>query len=542
MKRMKKILSILLSVVMVMAMGITAFAGDSDASGEGQTPTTYSVTITNATGTYKIYQVFTGDLDAATKTLSNVKWGKDVDSFEYTTKDAQEATGDKPAEEAKKSDNASEIAEYLATKNNNSAVAKDFAKTAIDNVKAESNSGKATATDETATFTGLAAGYYVVKNISVGDDESYTEYILQVVGNVEVKNKADVPEFEKKVKDTNDTTGVTTDWQDSADYDIGDVIPFRLKGTIADNYDEYSTYYYAFHDQEETGLTFKEITSVYVMNGTQKKELTADQYEVKKTGFSDECSFEVVFSNLKALKDENGAEIVNANSEIYVEYTSTLNDEAVLGSQGNVNKAKLEFSNNPNGEKKGETPWDNVIVFTYKVVIDKVDDSNQPLTGAEFTLTKKVAKKDSDGNVEKDQSGNTVYEVTTVDVVKSNDDTEFTFKGLDDGQYILTETVTPAGFNTIDPITFTVTADHKIEWTTEDRTDVLKELKGDKVTGEITFTCDETEGSLTATVINKKGSVLPSTGGIGTTIFYVVGAILMIGAGVILVSRRRVNK
>ncbi len=541
MKRMKKILSILLSVVMVMAMGITAFAEEDNASGEGQTGTTYSVTITNATGTYEIYQVFTGDLDAATKTLSNVKWGKDVDSFEYTTKDAQEATDNKPAEEAKKSDNASEIAEYLATKTDDSAVAKDFAKTAIDNVNG-SNSGTATATDGTAIFTNLKAGYYVVKNTSVKDDESYTEYILQVVGNVEVKNKADVPEFEKKVKDTNDTTGVTTDWQDSADYDIGDVIPFQLKGTIADNYDEYSTYYYAFHDQEETRLTFKEIKSVYVKNGDQKTELTAGQYDLKTTGFSDGCSFEVVFNNLKTLVDENNNKIVKATSEIYVEYTSTLNDSAVLGSQGNVNKAKLEFSNNPNGDGHGTTPWDNVIVFTYKVVIDKVDDSDQPLTGAEFTLTKKVAKKDSDGNVVNGQDGKPEYDAKTVAVVKSDEGTKFTFKGLDDGQYILTETVTPAGFNTIDPITFTVTADHKIEWTTEERTDVLKELKGDKVTGEISFTSDETEGSLTATVINKKGSVLPSTGGIGTTIFYVVGAILMIGAGVILVSRRRVNK
>ncbi len=550
MKRMKKILSILLSVVMVMAMGITAFAGDGDASGEGQTgttaSTTYSVTITNATGTYEIYQVFTGDLsvDATTgaKTLSNVAWGKDVNKFTYTTKDATDS------EDVKTSDNASEIAEYLAAKVDDNAVAKDFAEKAIKNVKSGSKSGTATATatDETekpkATFTGLAAGYYVVKNISVGDDESYTEYILQVVGDVEVKNKADVPELEKKVKDTNDTTGTTTDWQDSADYDIEDVIPFRLKGTIADNYDAYSTYYYAFHDQEETGLTFKEITSVYVKNDDKETKLTTEQYELKTTGLTDKCSFEVVFSDLKTLVDENNNKIVNAGSEIYVEYTSTLNKQAVLGNQGNVNKAKLEFSNNPNGAGHGTTPWDNVIVFTYKVVIDKVDDSNQPLTGAEFTLTKKVAKKDSDGKVVTDQSGNTVYEVTTVAVVKSDEGTKFTFKGLDAGQYILTETETPAGFNTIDPITFTVTATHEIVWTTQNRTDVLTDLKGDKVTGEITFTSDKSDGSLTATVINKKGSVLPSTGGIGTTIFYVVGAILMIGAGVILVSRRRVNK
>ncbi len=544
MKRMKKILSVLLSVVMVMAIGITAFA-EGDSASAATSTSNYSVTINNATGKYEIYQVFAGDLSVGSstgvKTLSNVKWGKDVNAFEYTIKDADTTaqTAEQRGTDAKK------IAEYLATKNNDSVVAKDFAEKAINNKKTGSNSGIATAnTNGKATFTGLSAGYYVVANTSVGISESYTEYILQVVGNVTVENKADVPELEKKVKDKNDTTGTTTEWQDSADYDIGDVIPFQLKGTIADNYDAYTSYYYAFHDVEESGLTFKEISEVYVMNNNQKTVVPANQYTLKTDSQvfetaeeAEKCSFEIVFSDLKNLKGTDGNAItINKDSEIYVEYTSTLNNKAVLGNQGNVNKAKLEFSNNPNGNGKGETPWDNVIVFTYKVVINKVDAKNQPLKGAEFTLSKQVAKTINDDGSVKD------YELKTVQVAKNSEGTVFTFSGLDDGTYILTETVTPKGFNTIEPITFTVTAKHDITWQGTNKTSVLTKLSGDKLSGEITLTSKLSDGSLTATVVNKEGTVLPSTGGIGTTIFYVVGAILMIGAGVVLVSRRRANK
>lgn len=537
MKRMKKILSVLLSVVMVMAMGITAFAEDGSASGTTQT---YSVTISNATGEYEIYQVFAGDLsvdsDTEAKTLSNVKWGKDVNVFEYTINDVDPTTS---IAEQKGSD-AQKIAEYLAAKSNDSAVAKDFAKTAIDNVKTDLNSGRAqTKKDGTATFTNLTAGYYVVKNTSVGESESYTEYILQVVGDVTVNNKADVPTSEKKVKDINDSTDSTdiaaTGWQDSADYDIGDEVPFQLKGTIADNYDAYTSYYYAFHDIESEGLTFKEIKSVYVMNnGSDRTELTKNQYTLKKNttegAITDNCSFELIFDDLKTLKKDDGTALVNEDSQIFVEYTSTLNAKAVPGSQGNPNTMHLEFSNNPNGEGKGTTPNDTVIVFTYKVVINKVNENGDPLTGADFKLEKQ-AKNGNWAEVDKDRKS----------VSNATDGTKncvFTFTGLDDGVYRLTEITTPTGFNTIDQIIFTVTADHD----TLSDSPQLSKLSGEKKSGEITLTSNKDAGSLTSDVVNKEGSILPSTGGIGTTIFYVVGAVLMIGAGVILVSRRRANK
>ncbi len=529
MKKMKKLFALVATVATCLALGATSV----NAEGE-ETPTTYSVTINNATGTYEIYQVFSGDLtvEGETKTLSNVQWGKDVNEFTYTTKDA---TG---TEQATTSNVASEIAEYLATKTNDSTVAKDFAEKAIANVKTNpaSSSGTATATEGKATFSSLAAGYYVVRNTSVGTEESYTKYILQVVGNVEVNNKASVPSFEKKVKDTNDSTGDTSDWQDSADYDIGDEVPFQLTGTVASTYDSYKQYYFAFHDVEEQGLTFKEIKSVYVLNGKIKTELNSTDYTLKTTELTDGCTFEVIFSNLKNIT------AVKGGSKIVVEYTSTLNDKAEVGNQGNVNKAKLEFSNNPNEEQSGETkprtgetPWDNVIVFTYKTVINKVDADENALAGAKFTLKK--VKVDSEGK----STGEVVktYEYSEKDTVGT---TTFTFNGLDDGTYVLEETETPSGYNTIEPITFTVNADHTITWDGTNRTDVLTSLTGTKVTGEITLTPSEDKGTLSTNVINKKGTILPSTGGIGTTVFYVTGAILMLGAGVLLVSRKRVSK
>lgn len=187
-------------------------------------------------------------------------------------------------------------------------------------------------------------------------------------------------------------------------------------------------------------------------------------------------------------------------------------------------KAKLQYSNNPNDEQggengpTGETPWDNVIVFTYKTVINKVDDKNQPLKGAEFTLSKKM----KDGSTK------------TVAVVKNDEGTTFTFNGLDDGDYVLSETVTPAGYNKIDDITFTVTANHAIEWDGTGRTDVLTSLSGDKKSGsaEFTMTASKADGSLTSNVVNKPGSSLPETGGMGTIVLYAAGAVLVIAAGV----------
>lgn len=505
-KAMKKLMAALLAVAMVCAMAIPAFA-DGSSSTSTAAVIKYTITAPKNGHTYEIYQIFTGDYStdaAGTAKLANIKWGANG------TGTAGEAVGQTILDELSK-----------------------VSSSASDKAKLDVIEKYVTLTSPVETITNggtadVVGGYYLIKDKdgSLSGSEPYTTYLVSVVGNVTINPKSSaVPEFKKKLKDTNDSTGDVSDWQDSADYDIGDDIPFRLQGTVPADYDSYSKYYYAFHDKEEKGLTFDPSTVKVYLGDENGKIIPDTDYKVlaKKDGTTsdNDCTFEIVFDDLKKVTG------VTANSIITVTYKSQLNENAVLGAHGNVNKAKLEYSNNPRGDGKGETPWDNVIVFTYKVVVNKVDQDNHPLEGAEFTLTKKIA------------GGTEVVKTMTID---GSDKSLFTLSGLDDGEYTLTETVTPANYNTISPITFTVNATHEIEWDSiSTRDNVLTSLTGDKKVGEITFDVDKTAGSLSTNVINNIGTTLPGTGGIGTTIFYVIGGGLMVAAAILLITKKRME-
>ena len=513
MKHSKKLASLLLALVMALSLAVTAFADES---------TTYSITINNSTAghTYEAYQIFTGDLatnEAGNKVLSNIVWGSGVSEA------GQTALGDAAAK-----------AETLKTE----ADAKAFAKAVAPYLTTAAGSAN-TVTDGKYVISGLAAGYYLVKDQDgslTGDNDSYTEYIIQVVGNVTATPKSDVPEVQKKVKDINDSTDTTkTDWQDSADYDIGDSIPFQLKATLADNVSSYTTYKVVFHDTLSKGLTYNNDAKVYI-GGTETNGFTVTA-TVNADGTT---TLTVSCDDVKALN-------AVSSSAITVEYTAKLNENAVLGSAGNPNEVYLEYSNNPNksengNNETGETPKDVVIVFTYKTIINKVDSDNKPLTGAAFKLEKLIKGKDGAADTWTTVKEFTVDETTT----------SFTFSGLDDGQYKLTETKTPAGYNTIDPIYFVIEATHDETAdapTLKTLNAYLTDANGNKQTemkdGESVNidlgTVDLTAGSITTTVVNKSGSELPSTGGIGTTIFYVLGGVLVLAAVVLLVTKKRMS-
>lgn len=491
MKKVKRMLALLAAFALVLAMAVPAFA-----DGANQ----YTISVPEGSNhTYQVYQIFTGDYSSDGK-LSNIKWGQNSNS-----------RGDNVNIGDKVNENVLNQLAAVAAKPEEEKLA------VIEQYANLSENGMDTVSESKPIK--VAAGYYLFKDTTTGI--SGNTYIAEVVGNVSIKAKnSHVPGFEKKLKDTNDTEGTTTDWQDVADHDIGDAIPFKLEGTVPADYDaEYTSYYFAFHDEEEAGLTFNSNSiKVYVDDAEIKTG-----FEVK-TSTTDGCSFEVVFSDLKDI------EAVHAGSVIRVEYTSTLNPNAVIGGNGNLNKAQLEYSNNPRDtSSKDKTVWDNVVVFTYQVVVNKYANSvaeNNKLPGADFTLTKKL-------------NGDTTKVIAAV---KSPDGKQFTFKGLDDGEYTLTETVTPEGYNTIEPITFNVSANHEINWDgTGNRSALLESLTGNKGTGEITFTSDKGTGALTTDIINKSGTVLPSTGGMGTTVFYVVGGGLMAVAVVLLVTKKRME-
>ena len=506
MKHIKKLASLLLVLVMVFALATTAFAEE----------TTYSITINNSAKdhTYEAYQIFTGDLSGTT--LSNIVWGSGVSEA------GQTALGDAAAK-----------AETLKTE----ADAKAFAKAVAPYLTTAAGSAN-TVTDGKYVISGLAAGYYLVKDQDgslTGDADAYTEYIIKVVSDTTATPKSSVPTVEKKVKDTNDSTGVTSDWQDSADYDIGDSIPFQLKATLANNVSSYTTYKVVFHDTLSKGLTYNNDAKVYI-GGTETNGFTVTA-TVNADGTT---TLTVSCDDVKALGAGN-------SSVITVEYTAKLNENAVLGSAGNPNEVYLEYSNNPNksengNNETGETPKDVVIVFTYKTIINKVDSENKPLTGAAFKLEKLIKGKDGAADTWTTVKEFTVDETTT----------SFTFSGLDDGQYKLTETKTPAGYNTIDPIYFVIEATHDETAdapTLKTLNAYLTDANGNKQTemkdGESVNidlgTVDLTAGSITTTVVNKSGSELPSTGGIGTTIFYVLGGVLVLAAVVLLVTKKRMS-
>ena len=497
---MNKVLKGLVAVVSTAAMAVAGFAGAASATAD----TNYNITVPSGdTHTYSVYQVFTGDLSEGT--LSNIEAGRNFKTNNANGKSAAEA--------------AAEIAQVPASSDNTTKLAAitpyvDLTGPAFGEVSAN-------------TALPAPAGYYLLKDkAAVTGDDAATLFIVQVNGPVTVNRKADKPTFEKKVKDVNDSTGVKSDWQDSADYDVNDEVPFQLTATLPTNeadFAAYKTYKLVFHDQQSAGLTFKPETVVVKYEGTI---LNTESYTLGQNPTGGH-TFDITITNAKAVKDVNGSAItVAAGGKFTVEYTSTLNANAVIGAEGNPNEASLEFSNNPNvgGEgNTGETPTDKVIVFTYQLDINKTFNGGTP---DDNDLPKfKLYKFDSTTNDYTIDRG----EVT----ITKTEGGKYTasFKRVDDGEYKLVETHTPAGFNTAADTIFEITAGHDV--LSDNPT--LTSLKINQTDG------NKTNGTVQADVVNVKGSNLPSTGGMGTTILYAAGAAIVLVAafGIAFAVRRR---
>ena len=501
MKLFKKIAGFILAFAMILAIAMPSVVMADE---------TYTLTLDNTVKghTYEVYQIFTGKLSTKDhkKVLSDLAWGSGVKADAYTGITAK--------------DKANTLTDETK--------AKAFAKELVDENKLSDIKKTKESAAGFTVIDGLTAGYYLVKDKDgsvPGKDskhDSYTAYILQVVGNDSVKVKSDVPTSQKKVKDINDSeSSKMTGWQDSADWDIGDEIPFKIEGTLPKNYTEYRKYTLKFHDKEEKGLSFnKNSVKVFV----DEKEITdTSKYRVVTADLEDECTFEVIFDDMRSITEATNHSVVR------VEYTSTLNKHAVLGERGNKNTMHMEFSNNPNDEQGGdfgETPDDTVIVFTYKVDVNKVDEQGNKLTGAEFTLEKKIKDEPEDKWV-------------PIDKVTGTEDDLFEFKGIDDGEYRLTETQAPQNYDKLsESIYFTVKADHTIE----SNDPKLESFSGDINSGNVgtmEFTPNKSEGTLSTKVVNKPGSSLPETGGMGTTILYVAGAVMILAAGAFLVMQKK---
>lgn len=569
MKKIKSLAAILLSLTMLL-MAVPAFAAGA-----------YSITIQNDKEghTYEAYQIFAGDVasdeaqggNVEGPILSNVIWGNGVNGTALLA--ALQAAD---AEKYGGCETAADVAEALGAENAAAADAAAFAEIAalhLTNVEG-------TATEPVGgnyVINNLAAGYYLVKDQNgslEGDADTATEYIVQVLGNVTMEPKdSDIPTVEKKVSEEDyrldDGYGYT--YNDVADWDIGDSVPFKLIGSIPDM-SAYDTYEYIFTDTLSNGLTLQADTiKVYIarnpydqVNNYEPLVMGADYtLDVQNIGENGGGSFSIAFEDLKTNRYLTGA-----NKEEYhyviVTYDATLNTNAVIGLDGNPNSVDLQFSNDPNGDGLGRTQEDTVIVFTYELDGTKVDGANidTKLEGAEFVLLNGghtqvahiengklvgwVNLPDGYNNGNYEEIPYEVWEAfneTTNVIMTSTAEGVFGVSGLDDGTYYLMEIKAPTGYNLLDhdlEIVIAATTENGQTWDDGIPANALTALTISVDGGNAENGNAET-GAVALTVTNNQGATLPETGGMGTTLFYVIGGLLVIGAGILLIVRLRMR-
>lgn len=551
MNLLKKLLAVLTSFVMLMGICSTALA-------EGEK---YQLVIKKTVESeqqdeyeYLLYEMFIGDVALVNGeyVLSNIKWGKSVPTA------TQNKIYTELHLEAKDQD-----AEHVAKWVKDNGTAAFHKLQAIvgteDGTSLDSPTkmvyGQYTVGEETVYgfgVTGLVPGYYLVRNTKVPSEETYSDYIVQVVGkDILAEPKSAVPSSDKKTEEKNDSSNSLISSQNIADYDIGDTIPFTLTATLPENYANYGAYHLVFVDDICSGLTWDGSATIYYgASDTQgasiqftnvTNQVVPGSSETGVSSYANGTVWAYNIENLKTTKPE-----LKKGDVITIRYNSVLNSSAEITYDGNRNKYHINYSNNPTVQNQmGSTPDTVNIIFTYKAVFNKKDEQNNTLTGADFRLDKFIA---GDSGTDKTSAYGTEISGTWVDVTKLNSGTgalnpsksgsssgsTFIFSGLDAGLYRLTEITTPTGYNTMDPIEFKITAEHAI-----DGTHVLTSLKGE---GDgITFTTVLSNAAVSADIENKKGIVLPTTGGIGTTLFYAIGGALVAAAGVLLIAKQRMK-
>lgn len=553
---MNKVLKGLVAVAATAAMAVAGFAGASTAmAAEGDVTITIGSETTPASvgDVYAGYRLF-DETEATVVEKTNVAYQKRTNWNHY----------DKVAEAIKDVDSSatltadSKVDDFVAAIGKfDSTKTKRFAENLYkslkeDGVAADANSAAVAAGAFSTTLSG-PQGYYLIVQTTAANDAGKTmsAVIVNTAGQagVTVSPKKDTVTVSKKVQENMD--GVNNpasedNWGTAADYNIGDYVKFQLTGSLPTDYADYTSYEYTFRDTADQGLTFVNDTThpvkVYAVNDNNKVELKQDTltgYQVLTSDINGE-TFNVKFTDLKKAQAEETGDTVNITSstQIVVEYYAQLNENAVLGSNGNQNKVYLQFSNNKYGEGTGKTEEHKVTVFTFKLEVTKygkTDSDKEALNGAGFTLYKATKVNPADSDYAK-----------VGDEVQHTNGNVFDFTGLDSGYYKIVETTTPKGYNTIDPITFTVTATYNSADEPGTLTDLtVTDVKvGGVASTEQTFTVNRGTGEagtaqIKTDVVDIPGSKLPSTGGMGTVLLYVAGIAVFVLAGATLVMALR---
>lgn len=547
MTRMKKLASLLLAMVMAFALAAPALAAPEEETPKvPEVPAKTTATITRpATAedetahNYAIYQIFKGTPDG--DSLTDVTWGDSLSStsgFIQSLKDQEALKDKKQIIDLKPDSSAAEVAQAIYEVSGGKAGDKGPEAQAVQeaaklNLKPTAV-GRFDGTNPNDQTVDLPYGYYLISDTD--PDTGDTSYTLnRLVGDITIRAKSETePEVEKQVREFNiDGNG---NWAHDVSYPTdpdtgGQKVDFQLTATMPQNFSTASKEPYAlsFHDEQDDTLTFDPTSLKVTIGGVD----ITDQVDLVENP-SDNCTFEVVIDDVRHLTGVT----VSASSKIVVTYTSTLNANAVMGGTGNKNTVTLKYG--PDG--KPSTP-STVTVFTFQVNLTKVDgvDPTQKLTGAEFKLER---LDHGTGTQESDWTPVEGYTGT-----EAAADT-FVFSKLAAGRYRLTETKAPTEpkqYNTIPPIYFEIVPTYGTDTTGKkivtELVAVEKNADWSDLTGNATlsFTGTTDTGLLESNVPNFAGVVLPETGGIGTTIFYIVGGVLVVGAAVLLITKRRMG-
>lgn len=534
-KVIKKLLAALLAVAMVCAMAIPAFAENS----EGDVDSHH---------TYSAFQIFKGDVEGNNIKdfkISNVDWGSNIADDAAAFLD-QLKSADTIGPLFVYANSARDVLEVISQWHDSDANSIAFARFVCHYLY--SNDANPTyvvrAGSNALTIPEAKAGYYLfVDTTDFSKDDSYHSYnsfLLMVTKgnwNVPITPKAEKPTVEKKVYDNPDGTS-TGGFGSSADHAINEKFQFQLTATLPDStnraYDYYDKYSVIFHDTLSDGITYDkddELDSVVIKsNGNTYNITDSSKYTIDTTDLESQNSF-VVNIDVKACAKDAGFDL-NDGATITVTYTAHLNDKAYVntagGSTSNINKVYLTYSNNPKDESSiGKTPESTpVYVYTYQLNNTKHQDTEKgpALEGACFRLYSDEACTDQ-SEVQLYQKDGFYYPIKDVlgkeaVEMKSAANGTFNVKGLDAGTYYLKEITPPDGYSACKVIPVTIKADHS-------RNDQVN-LEGSNLTNDIVN-------------IKAGGITLPSTGGIGTTLFYVVGGGLMVAAIVLLVTKKRME-
>ena len=513
-KVIKKLLAALLAVAMVCAMVIPAFA--SGAATEDIKKHTFSA-----------YQIFKGDISGSK--LSNVTWGSNIgtDSVGFLTALSNDETIGSKFNSSMTID---EVLKVISNWPDSSPEARAFARAVSAYLMRDSQNlpnPSATSIVGTATIALPEAGYYLIV-----DTKKYTDSgnyyhtvnasLLKVSdqATVNIKPKLEKPTFDKEVWDNDNITN-NAGFGSSADHAIGEPFKFKLTASLPSSseniYDYYNQYAIAFTDIMSPGISFDNIDEVKI------NDTVINETDYQFTFHTDDNYFTLAIDDVKAYNED-----LNNGATVTVLYTAHLNENAAVntesGSTTNINKANLQYSNDPNVSSSVDTtPYKEVYVYTYQLnntkYQDEIKDGNE-LAGAGFRLYSDEAcnneiklKKNNDGTYSRDFSADAVGVP-----MRSSKDGQFNVKGLDAGTYYLRETDTPAGYNTCPDTRIVISATH--------------------TNSNVTLS---NESNLTNDIVNKSGTTLPSTGGMGTTLFYVIGGGLMVAAVVLLVTKKRME-